>query len=139
SKILSRTALENAIAGVAATGGSTNAVLHLLAIAREANVPLSLEDFDRIAARTPILADLKPGGRFTAVDLHRAGGVALLAKRMLAAGLLSDAPTVSGRSLAEEAKEAREPEGQEVVRTIDAPLKPHGGLAILRGSLAPDG
>ena len=139
SKILTRTALENAVATVAATGGSTNAVLHLLAIAREANVPLTIDDFDAIAARTPILADLTPGGRFNAVDMYRAGGMALLAKRMLAAGLLKDSPTVSGRSLAEEAAEAKEAPGQQVLREIDRPLKPHGGLAILRGSLAPEG
>jgi dihydroxy-acid dehydratase len=139
SAILGRDALENAVTAVAATGGSTNAVLHLLAIAREANVPLTIDDFDAIASRTPLLADLKPGGRFTAVDLFRAGGVALVAKRLADAGLLHDQPTTSGRRLFEEAREASEAPGQTVVRPLSEPLKPTGGLAILRGSLAPDG
>ena len=138
-KILTRASLRNAIASVAATGGSTNAVLHLLAIARDARVPLSLEDFDAISARTPILADLKPGGRFTAPDLFRAGGMRLLAKRLIEANLLQDGPTVSGKSLFDEAREASETQGQEVVRPLLNPLKPNGGLAILRGSLAPEG
>jgi dihydroxy-acid dehydratase len=140
SKIITKTAIENAIAGVAATGGSTNAVLHLLAIANEAKVPLSIEDFDRISARTPILADLKPGGRFVATDLFAAGGTALIAKRMLEAGLLNgEALTVTGRTLGEEADDAKETKGQEVVRKKDNPLKATGGLVILKGNLAPEG
>lgn len=140
SKIITKTAIENAIAGVAATGGSTNAVLHLLAIANEAKLSLSIDDFDRISARTPILADLKPGGRFVATDLYAAGGTALVAKRMLEAGLLNGtAITVTGRSIAEEAGVAKETSGQEVVHKIDAPLKPTGGLVILKGNLAPEG
>ena len=139
-KILTKTAIENAIAGVAATGGSTNAVLHLLAIANEAKVPLSIDDFDRISAKTPILADLKPGGRFVATDLYAAGGTALIAKRMIEAGLLKgEALTVSGKTLAEEAAAAKEAPGQEVVRKKENPLKATGGLVILKGNLAPDG
>ena len=140
SQIVTRDSLENAIASVAATGGSTNAVLHLMAIAREAGVKLSLEDFDRVSARVPLLADLKPGGRFVAVDLHRAGGTRLVANRLQAAGALHDrAITVSGKTIGEEAASAVETAGQEVVRPISAPLKPTGGLVILRGNLAPDG
>jgi len=139
SKILTRGAFENAITSVAATGGSTNAVLHLLAIAREAGVPLVLDDFDAIASRTPLFVDLKPGGRFTAPDLYRAGGSRLVAKRLADAGLLKHATTVTGRSLIEEAAEARETRGQQVVCDITRPLKKSGGLAILRGSLAPEG
>ena len=140
SSIITRAALENAIACVASTGGSTNAVLHLMALASEVGVPLNLEDFDRISERTPLLADLKPSGRFVATDLWRAGGVGLVAKRLLDAGLLNaDAPTVTGRSLGEEAAAAEEEEGQEVIRPLDDALKPTGGLAILRGNLAPDG
>ena len=139
-KILTKTAIENAIAGVAATGGSTNAVLHLLAIANEAKVPLSIDDFDRISAKTPILADLKPGGRFVATDLFAAGGTALVAKRMIEAGLLKgEALTVSGKTLGEEAATAKETAGQEVVRKKENPLKPTGGLVILKGNLAPEG
>ena len=139
SRILTRAAFENAITSVAATGGSTNAVLHLLAIAREAGVPLVLDDFDAISARTPLFVDLKPGGRFTAPDLSRAGGSRLIAKRLGDAGLLKPATTVTGRSLLEEAAEARETPGQQVVREIGKPLKKTGGLAILRGTLAPEG
>jgi dihydroxy-acid dehydratase len=139
SRILTRTAFENAIASVAATGGSTNAVLHLLAIAREAGVPLALDDFDAISRRTPVLADLKPAGRFTAVDLDRAGGVRLVAKRLLDAGLVRDEMTVTGRSLFAEAGMATEVPGQEVIRPVNRPVKATGGLAILRGSLAPGG
>jgi dihydroxy-acid dehydratase len=140
SKIITKTAIENAIAGVAATGGSTNAVLHLLAIANEAKIPLSIDDFDRVSAKTPILADLKPGGRFVATDLYAAGGTALIAKRMLEAGLLNgDAITVSGKTLGEEAAVAKETSGQEVVRKKENPLKTTGGLVILRGNLAPEG
>jgi dihydroxy-acid dehydratase len=132
--------LENAIAGVAASGGSTNAVLHLLAIAYEAGVELRIDDFDRISSRTPLLCDLKPGGRFVAADLYKAGGVALVAKRLLEAKLLhADAMTVTGRSIGEEAARATETPGQVVVRPLSDPLKPTGGLAILKGNLAPEG
>lgn len=140
SKIITRNAIENAIAGVAATGGSTNAVLHLLAIAKEAGISLTIDDFDRISSRVPILADLKPGGRFVATDLYAAGGSALVAKRLLEAGLLgSDCITVTGRTLGEEASAAKETPKQEVVRKLDAPLKPTGGFVILKGNLAPEG
>jgi len=140
SQIITKTSIENAIAGVAATGGSTNAVLHLLAIAREAGLPLSIDDFDRISSRTPILADLKPGGRFVATDLYAAGGTPLVAKRMLEAGLLQGSClTVTGRTLAEEAASAKETPGQQVVRGNDNPLKETGGLVILKGNLAPEG
>ena len=139
SHIITRPALENAIAAVATTGGSTNAVLHLLAIAQEAGVPLVLDDFDTVASRTPLLVDLKPGGRFTAPDLDRAGGTRLVAKRLLDAGLLHDGLTVTGRALFEEARAATETPNQQVVRPLTNPLKPTGGLAILRGSLAPEG
>ncbi len=140
SKIITKAAIENAIAGVAATGGSTNAVLHLLAIANEANIPLSIDDFDRISSRVPILADLKPAGRFVATDLYAAGGTALVAKRLLEAGLLrGDSITVTGRTLAQEAAGAKETPAQEVVRKLDSPLKPTGGLVILKGNLAPEG
>jgi dihydroxy-acid dehydratase len=140
SQIVTREALENAIAAVAATGGSTNAVLHLMAIAREARVPLGLEDFDRVSARVPLLADLKPGGRFVAVDLHRAGGTRVVASRLRAAGVLhTNAITVSGRTIGQEADAAVETPGQEVVRPVSSPLKATGGLVILRGNLAPDG
>jgi dihydroxy-acid dehydratase len=140
SQIINKAAIENAIAGVAATGGSTNAVLHLLAIANEAKLPLSIDDFDRISSRVPILADLKPGGKFVATDLYAAGGTALVAKRLLEAGLLhGDAITVTGRTIAEEGNAAKETPGQEVVRKLNAPLKPTGGLVILKGNLAPEG
>ncbi len=140
SQIITKASIENAIAGVAATGGSTNAVLHLLAIAREAGISLSIDDFDRISSRTPILADLKPGGRFVATDLYAAGGTALVAKRMLEAGLLhGECITVSGKTLGEEAAAAKETPGQEVVRTKKNPLKETGGLVILKGNLAPEG
>jgi len=138
--IMTRAALENAIASVAATGGSTNAVLHLLAIAREAGVELSLADFDRISSRTPVYADLKPSGRFVANDLFAAGGGALVAQRLANAKLLDpSAKTVTGRTLGEEAAQAKETAGQEVVRPVDKPIKPTGGLMILSGNLAPDG
>jgi dihydroxy-acid dehydratase len=138
SQIITRAAIDNAIAGVAATGGSTNAVLHLLAIANEAKLPLSIDDFDRISASTPLLADLKPAGRFAATDLYAAGGTALIAKRLLEGRLLrGECITVSGRTIAEEAAAAQEAPGQEVVRKIQAPLKPTGGLVILKGNLAP--
>ena len=138
-QIITRTALENAIASVAATAGSTNAVLHLLAIAREAGVDLSIDDFDGISAATPVIADLKPAGRFTAPDVDRAGGLRLLIKRLLDGGLLKDQPTVSGKTLAEEAEEAEETAGQEVIRSLEKPIKSRGGIAILHGNLAPDG
>jgi dihydroxy-acid dehydratase len=140
SKIITKAAIENAIAGVAATGGSTNSVLHLLAIANEARVPLNIDDFDRISARVPIIADLKPGGRFVATDLYAAGGTALVAKRLVDAKMLhGDAITVTGKTIAQEAAAAKETPKQEVVRKIDAPLKPTGGLVILKGNLAPEG
>ena len=139
-EIVTRTAFENAIAGVAASGGSTNAVLHLLALAREVGVPLAIDDFDRVSRRTPLWADLKPGGRFTAVDLGHAGGSGVVARRLVAAGLADGAAvTATGRTFAEEAARAVERAGQEVVRPLEQPLKPTGGLVILRGNLAPDG
>ena len=139
SQIITAASLHNAIASVAASGGSTNAVLHLLAIARDAGVPLTLEDFDRISAKTPLLADLTPGGRFNAPDMYKAGGMRVLAQRLQKAGLLKDEITASGRKLFEEIADVAETSGQQVIRSLDAPLKPEGGLAILRGSLAPDG
>ena len=139
-QILTRAAFENAIASVAATGGSTNAVLHLMAIAKEAGVPLSLEDFDRISASVPLLADLKPGGRFVATDLYAAGGTTVVAQRLAQAGRLQQGSiTVTGRTIGEEAAKAAEAPGQEVVRLLDSPLQASGGLAILRGNLAPAG
>jgi dihydroxy-acid dehydratase len=139
-EVLTRTALENGVALAVATGGSTNSVLHLLAIAREAGVDFSLEDFARISERTPVLADMKPWGRFNAPDLHAAGGVALVTRRLLDAGyVVGEAPTVTGRTLAEEVAEAREQPGQEVVHPVEQPLKARGGLYVLRGNLAPDG
>ena len=139
-QILTREAFENAIASVAATGGSTNAVLHLLAIAYEAGVGLSLDDFDRISERVPLLADLKPGGRFVATDLYRAGGTGLVAKRLDEAGLLrGSALTVSGKNIGDEAQSANETAAQEVVRPLGNPIKPTGGLVILKGNLAPEG
>ncbi len=138
--IIDRRAIDNAIASVAATGGSTNGVLHLLAIAHEFGIPLALDDFDAIAERTPIVADLTPGGRYTAVDLYEAGGMGLIARELLKRDLLSgDAPNVDGRTLAQVAAAAEETSGQQVVVDIERPIKPVGGLAILRGSLAPDG
>ena len=139
-QIITRTALENAIAAVAATGGSTNGVLHLLGVAREAKVDLRIDDFDRISSGTPLIADLKPGGRFVANDLYRAGGVPLVARRLLDAGRLNgDCMTVTGRTLDEETRGVEETPGQEVVRPVSEPLKPTGGLVILRGNLAPEG
>jgi len=140
SKIVTKAAIENAIAGVAATGGSTNSVLHLLAIANEAKIPLSIDDFDRVSSRVPIIADLKPAGRFVATDLYAAGGTALVAKRLMDAKLLhGDALTVTGKTIAQEAASAKETSGQQVVRANDNPLKPTGGLVILKGNLAPEG
>jgi dihydroxy-acid dehydratase len=138
--IITRESLENAIAAITSSGGSTNGVLHLLAVAREAGVELSIDDFDRISERTPLLCDLKPGGRYVAVDLHEAGGVAVLVDRLRELGVLHEnTMTVTGKTLGEIASEAKETPGQRVVRPIDDPLKPTGGLAILRGNLAPDG
>ena len=140
SKILTRKSIENAIASVAATGGSTNAVLHLLAIAREAGVELNIDDFDKISDRTPLIADLKPGGRFVASDLYHAGGIQLVAKRLIDAGLIhGDTITVTGKTLAEAAEMTKETAGQEVVRAVNDPLKATGGLVILKGNLAPEG
>ena len=138
--IITREGLENAIAAIATSGGSTNGVLHLLALAQEAGVELDIDDFDRIAERTPTTCDLKPGGRFVAKDLYEAGGIAVVAKRLLEAGMLhEDVPTVTGRTIGEHAREAVETPGQEVVRPVDDPVKATGGLAILRGNLAPEG
>lgn len=139
-QIITRHSLENAIAAVATTGGSTNAVLHLLAVAREAGVNLSIDDFDLINRRVPLLADLKPGGRFMAADLYAAGGTTLVAKRLLDAGLLhADQLTVTGRTIGQEAQQAQETSGQQVVRPLSSPLKATGGLVILKGNLAPEG
>jgi dihydroxy-acid dehydratase len=140
SSILTREAIENAITAVAGSGGSTNGVLHLLAIAAEAGVELTIDDFDTIAARTPIVADIKPGGRFVATDLYDAGGVGLVVRELVEAGLVhGDARTVDGRSLREVGEQVKETPGQQVVVSWDEPLKPTGGLAILRGNLAPEG
>jgi dihydroxy-acid dehydratase len=140
SQVITRDSLENAIAAVAMSGGSTNAVLHLLAVAREAGVELSIDDFDRVSERTPMLCDLKPGGRFVATDLYAAGGVPVVAARLKEAGLLhEDALTVTGQTIGEVADAATEADGQEVVRPLSDPIKPTGGLAILRGNLAPHG
>ncbi|MBA3263283.1 MAG: dihydroxy-acid dehydratase [Thermoleophilaceae bacterium] len=140
SHIITRESLENAIAAGAMSGGSTNLVLHLLAVANEAGVPLALADFDRIAWGTPLLCDLKPGGRYVATDLYRAGGVPVVIRRLQEAGLLhADALTVTGQTVGEVASQAEEAEGQDVVRAVDDPIKPNGGFAILRGNLAPEG
>jgi len=139
-QIITRKSLENAIAAVATTGGSTNAVLHLLAVAREMGLKLNIDDFDTINRKVPLLADLKPGGRFTAVDLFTAGGTTLVAKRLLDAGILhGNQPTVTGRTIAEEAGAAQERAGQQVLRPLSNPIKPTGGLVILKGNLAPEG
>ncbi len=140
SDVITKRALENAIAAVAMSGGSTNAVLHLLAVAGEMGIPLSIEEFDAISERTPLLCDLQPGGRYAATDLYEAGGVPLVLKRLAEAGALrQDALTVTGRTIGEHAAEAQEKEGQDVVRSLSDPLKPTGGFAILRGNVAPDG
>ena len=140
SSILTRRAFDNAIAAVAASGGSTNAVLHLLAMAREAGVELDIDDIDRISRRTPLLCDLKPGGRFAAVELHKAGGIAVLTQRLIEGGYVDgDALTVTGRTLGEECESVRETSGQEVVVPLSSPLRDEGGLVILKGNLAPEG
>ncbi|MDQ6773332.1 MAG: dihydroxy-acid dehydratase [Candidatus Dormibacteraeota bacterium] len=140
SRILTRTAFENGIAAVAASGGSTNAVLHLLALAREAQVPLDIDDIDRISRRTPLLCDLKPGGRFAAPELHRAGGIGVLTRRLIEGGFVDgSALTITGRTLAEEVADVTETSGQEVVRPLSEPFSAEGGLVVLRGNLAPDG
>ena len=138
--LLTREAFENAIAAAAGTGGSTNSVLHLLALAREAGVPLEIDDFDTISRRTPIIADLRPGGRYVALDVDRAGGIQLIAKNMVAANLVhAGTQTVSGRTLGEEVANAVETPGQVVITTADKPFKPTGGIVVLRGNLAPEG
>ena len=139
-RIMSRGAFENAIASIAATGGSTNGVLHLLALSREAGVALKIDDFDTVSARTPLLADLKPGGRFVANDMHRAGGTRLVAQRLAKAGVLHTAEvTISGATIGEEAEGAVETAGQQVIRPLSDPIGPTGGLVILKGNLAPEG
>jgi len=138
--IITKKALANAIAGVMATGGSTNAVLHLLAVAKEAGVKLTIDEFDQISRKTPLLADLKPWGNYTAPEMFEAGGMAVVAMRLLEAGLLNGGEkTVTGRTIGEEARAAREAPGQKVIRSLKEPLKAQGGLAILRGNLAPEG
>ena len=140
SEIITKEALENAVAGVACSGGSTNAVLHLLAVAREIGVELDIDDFDRVSERTPLLCDLKPAGQYVAVDLYKAGGVPVMLQRLQEAGLLNEGTiTVTGQTIGELAEAADETEGQRVVRGLDEPLKATGGLAILRGNLAPEG
>src|SRR5206468_4165458 len=137
---VTRTSIDNAIAAIAATGGSTNGVLHLLAIAHEFGIPLQIDDFGAIADRTPIVADLQPGGRYTATHLYEAGGVGLVVRELLAGGRIDGAtPNVDGRTAADVAAAARATDSQDVVVSIESPLKSTGGLTILRGSLAPDG
>ena len=139
-QIITKKSLYNSIAGVMATGGSTNAVLHLLAVAKEAGVKLTIDEFDRISRKTPLLADMKPWGNFTAPEMHDAGGMGVVARRLLDAGLLFEKEmTVTGRTIGEEARAARETPGQKVVHALDDPIKPEGGLVILRGNLSPDG
>jgi dihydroxy-acid dehydratase len=140
SQLITPKAIENAIASVAASGGSTNAVLHFLAIANEVGIPLTVDDFDRISNKTPLLCDLKPGGKYVAADYQAAGGSRLLAKRLIEAGLIDGSClNVSGKTLADEAKAAQETPGQDVIRPLDKALKPTGGLVILKGNLAPEG
>jgi dihydroxy-acid dehydratase len=139
-QIITRKALHNAIAGVMATGGSTNAVLHLLAVAKEAGVKLAIDEFDKISRKTPLLADMRPWGNYTAPEMHDAGGMAVVAQRLLDAKLIDgDALTVTGRTIGEEARAAKETPGQKVIRPLSSPIKPEGGLVILWGNLAPDG
>jgi dihydroxy-acid dehydratase len=139
-QLITKRALQNAIAGVMATGGSTNAVLHLLAVAKEAGVKLTIDEFDAVSRRTPLLADLKPWGSYTAPEMYEAGGMAVVAKRLLDAGLLNASEmTVTGRTIGDEARAARETPGQKVIRPLANPLARHGGMAILRGNLAPEG
>jgi len=139
-KVITRESIENAIATVCTSGGSTNGVLHLLAVAREAGIEMDIDDFERISRNTPLLADLKPGGRFVATDLYKAGGVGVIAKRLAEVGVLHrDAMTVTGRTIGEEAEASEETPGQVVVHPAADPIKPEGGFAILRGNLAPDG
>jgi len=139
-RIITRKSLHNAIAGVMATGGSTNAVLHLLAVAKEAGVKLDIDEFDRISRKTPLLADMKPWGNYTAPEMYEAGGMGVVAKRLIDAKLLyADEITVTGRTIGEEARATQEASGQKVIRPLSNPIAAHGGLAILRGNLAPDG
>jgi dihydroxy-acid dehydratase len=139
-RIITRESIENAIAAVCATGGSTNAVLHLLAVAREADIPLNIDDFDAISERTPLIGDLKPGGQYVATDVYRAGGIPIIAQRLLDASVLHEGVlTVTGRTIGEEARAAVETEGQRVIRPLSDPIKPTGGLVILKGNLAPQG
>jgi dihydroxy-acid dehydratase len=138
--IATRKAFDNAIAATAATGGSTNAVLHLLAMARDADLPLQIDDFEPVLKRTPMFVDLKPGGKYNAVEVHKAGGIGVIAQKLIEGGFVDGtATTCTGRTLAEEAAEAKEAPGQQVIRPISQALKKRGGIAILRGSLAPDG
>jgi dihydroxy-acid dehydratase len=140
SDVITKAALQNAIAAVATSGGSTNGVLHLLAVAHEMGVPLTIDEFEQISERTPLLCDLQPGGQYVATELYEAGGVPLVLKRLKDAGILNaDAPTVTGKTIGEHAEEAQETAGQQVVRGLENPLKPTGGFAILRGNVAPDG
>jgi len=140
SDVITKPALENAIAAVATSGGSTNGVLHLMAVAREMGVPLELDEFEAISERTPLLCDLQPGGRYVATELYEAGGVPLVLERLAEAGLLNeDAVTVTGRTIGEHAREASETDGQQVVRPLSDPVKATGGFAILRGNIAPEG
>jgi len=138
--IVTRAALENAIVSVAASGGSTNAVLHLLAFAREAGIPLTIDDFQELSSKTPLLADLKPAGRYTAADVDKAGGIPVIAKRLYDGGYVhSDVMTITGKTFREQVQSARETPGQDVIRPLDNPIKKSGGLVILKGSLAPEG
>jgi dihydroxy-acid dehydratase len=138
--VVTRPAIDNAIASIAASGGSTNGVLHLLAMAREAGLPLTIDDFQELSSRTPLLADLKPAGRYTAADVDKAGGIAVIAKRLLEGGFANpDVLTVTGKTFGEEFAEVKETPGQDVIRPLDSPIKKSGGLVILRGSLAPEG
>ncbi len=140
SEVITKPALQNAIAAAATSGGSTNVVLHLLAVAREMGVPLTIDEFEGVSERTPLLCDLQPGGQYAATDLYEAGGVPLVLKRLADAGILNEgAITVTGRTIGEHAQEAQETDGQPVVKSLDQPIKPTGGFAILRGNVAPEG